>query len=107
MPVVFLAVLLAAGSRRFDPAGAESRRPRARRRPSSRPTRSSRGARFAARGSSIQMRVMQLREERLECVREALRRRLPDALWAEVPSPSRGAADAASVAERCSDLIEL
>jgi hypothetical protein len=54
----------------------------------------------------IQMRMMQLRDERLECVREALRRQLPDALWPEVPSPSRGSADAAGAAEHCSKLFD-
>ena len=54
----------------------------------------------------IQMRVMQLREERLECIREALRRRLPDALWPEVPSPERGAADASAAAAKCERLPE-
>ena len=55
----------------------------------------------------IQMRVMQLREERLECIREALERRLPAALWPEVPSPSRGAADAATVARKCEELLKF
>ena len=53
----------------------------------------------------IQMRMLQLRDERLECVREALRRQLPDALWPEVPSPSRGSADAAAAAERCAKVF--
>jgi hypothetical protein len=47
------------------------------------------------------MRMLQLRDERLECVREALRRQLPNALWPEVPSPSRGSTDAAAAAEQC------
>ena len=38
----------------------------------------------------IQMRMMQLRDERLECIREALLERLPDSLRPEIPSPSRG-----------------
>ncbi|HEY1868368.1 MAG TPA: hypothetical protein VGG70_08710 [Candidatus Cybelea sp.] len=53
----------------------------------------------------IQMRMLQLRDERLECVREALRRQLPDALWPEVPSPTRGSADAAAASERCAKLF--
>lgn len=55
----------------------------------------------------IQMRVLQLRDERLECVREALRRQLPEALWPEVPSPSRGAADRAAAAARCTELMKF
>ncbi len=55
----------------------------------------------------IQMRMLQLRDERLECVRAALRRRLPDALWPEEPTPSRGAADAAAVAARCADRLKF
>lgn len=53
----------------------------------------------------IQMRMLQLRDERLECVREALRRQLPDALWPEVPSPTRGSANAAVAAEHCTKLF--
>lgn len=52
----------------------------------------------------IQMRVMQFREERLECIRAALRRQLPDSLWPEEPSPSRGIPDARAAVERCEDL---
>ncbi len=52
----------------------------------------------------IQMRLFELREERLECVREALRRRLPDALWPEDPSPGRRAADASEAAAKCARL---
>lgn len=55
----------------------------------------------------IQMRVLQLRDERLECIREALRRQLPSPLWPEQPSPSRGSADAATVAERCAGLLKF
>ncbi len=55
----------------------------------------------------IQMRVMQLSEERLECIRAALLRRLPDALWAEVPSPDRGIADARAAAAHCEDLLKF
>ena len=54
----------------------------------------------------IEMRVMQLREERLECIREALRHQLPDALWPEEPSPARGAADASAAAAKCGALPE-
>lgn len=53
----------------------------------------------------VQMRMLQLRDERLECIREALRRQLPDALWQEVPSPTRGSADAATAAEQCGKLF--
>ena len=52
----------------------------------------------------IQMRVMQFREERLECIRAALRRRLPDSLWPEEPTPSRGVPDARAAAARCEDV---
>lgn len=55
----------------------------------------------------IQMRVMQLRDERLECVREALRHELPNALWPELPTPSRGSADTAADAARCADLMRF
>lgn len=55
----------------------------------------------------IQMRVLQLRDEHLECIREALRRQLPSPLWPEEPSPSRGSADAAAAAERCTDLLKF
>jgi len=53
----------------------------------------------------IQMRLMQLRDERLECVREALLRQLPDALWPEVPSPSRGSANSAAATAKCADVM--
>lgn len=53
----------------------------------------------------IQMRMLQLRDERLECVREALHRQLPDALWPEEPSPTRGSANAATAAEHCAKLF--
>jgi hypothetical protein len=55
----------------------------------------------------IQMRLLQLRDERLECVREALKRQLPDALWPEEPSPTRGSAGAAEAVARCSELLKL
>ncbi len=55
----------------------------------------------------IQLRMFQLRDERLECVREALLRRLPDALWPELPVPSRGTPDAASAAARCDRLRDF
>jgi hypothetical protein len=55
----------------------------------------------------IQMRMQQLRDERLECVRQALLRRLPDALWPEVPTPSRGTPDAATAIERCDRLLSF
>jgi hypothetical protein len=53
------------------------------------------------------MRMQQLRDERLECVRQALLRRLPDALWPEVPTPSRGTPDAATAIERCDRLLSF
>jgi hypothetical protein len=52
----------------------------------------------------IQMRVMQFREERLECIRAALRRRLPDSLWPEEPTPSRGTPNASAAVARCEDV---
>ena len=55
----------------------------------------------------IQMRMMQLRDERLECVREALLRRLPSALWPEEPSPSRGISSAASAEAKCEELLKF
>ena len=55
----------------------------------------------------IQMRLQQLRDERLECVRQALLRQLPDALWPEVPSPSRGSATTAEAAARCAGLVRF
>ncbi|MFY9665938.1 MAG: hypothetical protein WAL67_06110 [Candidatus Cybelea sp.] len=55
----------------------------------------------------IQMRMFQLRDQRLECVREALLRRLPDALWPEVPTPSRGTPDAAAAISRCDRLLNF
>ncbi|MBV9719724.1 MAG: hypothetical protein JOZ77_10410 [Candidatus Eremiobacteraeota bacterium] len=51
--------------------------------------------------------MAQLRDERLECIREALRRELPDALWPEEPSPSRGSAGAREAAARCADLLKF
>jgi hypothetical protein len=55
----------------------------------------------------IQMRVLQLRDQRLECIREALARQLPDALWVEEPAPGRPAASAAEAATRCSQLLRF
>jgi hypothetical protein len=55
----------------------------------------------------IQMRVMQFREERLECIRAALRRELPAALWPEVPSPARGTTDAEAAARHCEELLKF
>jgi hypothetical protein len=55
----------------------------------------------------IQMRLLQLHDERLECVRQALLRRLPGALWPEEPSPSRGTPDAATAIARCDELLRL
>ncbi len=51
----------------------------------------------------IQMRVMQFREERLECIRAALQRRLPDSLWPEEPTPSRGISNARAAVAHCED----
>ena len=48
------------------------------------------------------MRVMQLRDERLECIRAALERRLPGALWDEVPSARR---EARAMHERMSQSV--
>jgi hypothetical protein len=55
----------------------------------------------------IQMRLMELRDERLECIREALARQLPDALWPEVPSPSRASSNAAAAAAKCADVLRF
>jgi hypothetical protein len=52
----------------------------------------------------IQMRLMQFHEERLECIRAALRRRLPDSLWPEEPAPSRGTPDPRAAVARCEDV---
>jgi hypothetical protein len=52
----------------------------------------------------IQMRVMQFHEERLECIRAALRRQLPDSLWPEEPTPSRGTPNARTAVARCEDV---
>jgi hypothetical protein len=54
----------------------------------------------------IEMRVLELRDERLECVREALERRLPDALWTQQPSPPRPSPDVASALAKCSELMK-
>ncbi|HEV3092025.1 MAG TPA: hypothetical protein VGX91_11365 [Candidatus Cybelea sp.] len=55
----------------------------------------------------VQMRLMQLRDERLECIRAALERRLPGALWEEVPGPERGAADVREAAEKCEEMLKF
>jgi hypothetical protein len=52
----------------------------------------------------IQMRVLQFHEERLECIRAALRRQLPDSLWPEEPAPSRGIPNARTALARCEDV---
>jgi len=54
----------------------------------------------------IQMRLLQLRDERLECVREALMRQLPAELWPEPPPPMRGSSGATAVG-RCSQLQRI
>jgi hypothetical protein len=53
------------------------------------------------------MRMLQLRDERLECVRQALLRQLPDALWPEEPTPSRGTANVAAAVTRCAELLKF
>jgi len=53
----------------------------------------------------IEMRMLQLRDERLECVREALLRQLPDALRPEAPRTSRGAGTQAIA--RCTELLQF
>lgn len=55
----------------------------------------------------IQMRMLQLRDERLECVRAALLRQLPDALWPEEPTPSRGTSGIAAAVRRCAQLLKF
>jgi hypothetical protein len=55
----------------------------------------------------IQMRVMQLRDERLDCIRAALERRLPGALWEEVPSASRGAAEERADVAKCEEMLKF
>lgn len=54
----------------------------------------------------LQMRMLQLHDERLECVRAALLRRLPDALWPEQPAPSRGTPDVAAATAKCAELLK-
>jgi hypothetical protein len=101
-----LLAVLAAGAAPAPPAGAE----RPAERPS--PTALSPDALFSRRALRrarllIQMRLLQLHEERVECVREALLRRLPAALWPEVPSPSRGTPDAATAVARCDQVLRF
>ncbi len=55
----------------------------------------------------IQMRLLQLHDERLECVRAALLRRLPGALWPEEPSPARGTPDVATAVARCEEFLRF
>jgi hypothetical protein len=55
----------------------------------------------------IQMRLLQLHDERLECVRAALLRRLPDALWPEEPTPTRGTPDVATAVARCDEVLRF
>ncbi|HEX4012412.1 MAG TPA: hypothetical protein VHX17_00840 [Candidatus Cybelea sp.] len=55
----------------------------------------------------IQMRVMQLRDERLECIRAALERRLPMALWEDAESAPRSAAGVRSDAEKCEGILKI
>ncbi|MGA8576996.1 MAG: hypothetical protein WB609_15090 [Candidatus Cybelea sp.] len=55
----------------------------------------------------IQMRMFQLRDERLECIREALLRRLPDALWPELPTPTRGTPNAATAVAHCAEILKF
>ncbi len=96
-----LAVLIVAGPASPAPAGTAH--------PSPAPTAREPDELFSRRALRrarllIQMRLFQLREERLECVREALRRGIPDALWPEDPSPWRRAADASEAAAKCALL---
>jgi hypothetical protein len=51
------------------------------------------------------MRMMQFREERLECIRAALRRRLPDSLWPEQPSSSRATGSVQKTVEHCGGTV--
>lgn len=55
----------------------------------------------------IQMRVMQLSEERLECIRAALLRRLPNAMLPEPRSPGREHSELRTAAARCEDLLKF
>ncbi|MGC1381500.1 MAG: hypothetical protein WA814_10830 [Candidatus Baltobacteraceae bacterium] len=48
----------------------------------------------------IQMRMLELRDQRLECLREALLRQLPAAFRSE-PPPTVRAAEASAAASRC------
>jgi hypothetical protein len=55
----------------------------------------------------IQMRLLQLHDEQLECVREALLRRLPNALRPPQPSPARATPDASAAVARCARLFRF
>jgi hypothetical protein len=55
----------------------------------------------------IQMRLMQLHDEQLECVREALLRRLPATLWQEEPSPARGISGISAAASKCAEALKF
>jgi hypothetical protein len=55
----------------------------------------------------IQMRLLQLHDERLDCIRAALLRRLPGALWPEEPSPARGTPDVATAVARCEEFLRF
>jgi hypothetical protein len=94
----------------WQPATAQPGAPRAATSPSPSPV--SPDALFSRRALRrarllIQMRLEQLRDERLECVRQALLRQLPGALWPEEPSPTRGSSTAAAAAERCAELLRF
>jgi hypothetical protein len=51
--------------------------------------------------------MIQLRNEQLECVREALLRRLPSALWPEEPSPARGTSSLVSAEAKCEEVLKF
>lgn len=55
----------------------------------------------------IQMRLMQLHDERLECVRAALLRGLPESLRPDVPAPVRDTGAAAAAAAECERLLRF
>ncbi|MBV9232599.1 MAG: hypothetical protein JO030_01040 [Candidatus Eremiobacteraeota bacterium] len=54
----------------------------------------------------IQMEMLQLRNERLDCIRAVLLRRLPEALRPESPAASVERAKALAPSPRCSELLD-